>query len=129
MKEMNDLELQLRSWAPRRPSAKLEERLFGPLGDPSEALPVFRLRWLLPATVTFLLMCVVVNQRSGPVMSVTGRPGTFAAAALSNQSVAAWLPGNFVAEQNSLPAEKFEWTNANGWPSSDNSLRGLRGSN
>src|SRR4030095_13291795 len=28
MKEMNDLEMQLRSWAPRRPSAKVKERIF-----------------------------------------------------------------------------------------------------
>ena len=129
MNEMNDLELQLRSWVPRPPSAKLEQRIFGALPNPAEALPVFRLRWLVPATVTFLLMCVIVNQRSGPVVSVAGRPGTLATAALSNQSAAAWLPGSFAADQNSLPAEKFEWTNASGWPSSDNSLRGSRGSN
>jgi hypothetical protein len=28
MNEMNELEMQLRSWAPRRPSAKLRERIF-----------------------------------------------------------------------------------------------------
>ena len=90
---MNELEMQLRSWVPRRPSAKLESRIFGQDQDSAELVPVFRLRWLAPATVTFLLMCILVNQRSGPVLSITGRPGTFATAALSNQSVAAWLPG------------------------------------
>ena len=126
---MNELEMQLRSWVPRRPSAKLESRIFGQDQDSAELVPVFRLRWLAPATVTFLLMCILVNQRSGPVLSITGRPGTFATAALSNQSVAAWLPGSFTGDQNGLPAESFEWTNASGLTSSDGSLRGARGSN
>ncbi len=129
MNEMNELEAQLRSWVPRRPSARLEARIFGSQEESAPEPPAFRLRWLAPATVTFLLMCVLVNQRGGPVVSVTGRPGTIAAAALSNQSVAAWLPGSFARDQNGLPAESFEWTNASGWPSSDSSLRGGRGTN
>lgn len=119
--------MQLRSWAPRRPSAKLEQRLFPPQAELVENWPVFRLRWFAPALATFLLMCVFMNQRSGPVISVASRPGTMVAAALSNQSAAAWLPGSFTREQNSLPAETFEWTNASGWTSSNGSLRGPGG--
>jgi hypothetical protein len=126
---MNELEMQLHSWVLRRPSAKLERRLFAPDKDQTETLPTFRLRWLAPATFTFLLMCVLVNQRSGPVLAVAGQSGALTTAALSNQSAAAWLPGSFTRDQNSLPAETFEWTNAGGWISSNGSLRGPRGTN
>ena len=34
---MNDLETQLRSWAPRRPSAKLRKRIFAPQGTEDRA--------------------------------------------------------------------------------------------
>ena len=129
MNKMNELEMQLHSWVPRRPSAKLKRRAFARIEVKEPALPAFRLRWLAPATLTFLLMCVLVNQRGGPMIAVAGRPGTFATAALSNQSVAAWLPGSFTREQNGLPAETFEWTNAGGWISSNGSLRGPRGNN
>jgi len=125
---MNELEMQLHSWVPRRPSEKLERALFGQQSQTVEVLPAFRLRWLAPATVTFLLMCVLVNQRTGPVLTVTGRPGTMATVALSNQSLAAWS-GSFSRDQNSLPAETFEWTNAGGLTSSIGSLRGPRGAN
>jgi hypothetical protein len=126
---MNDLEMQLHSWVPRRPSKKLEQALFAQASESQDTLPAFRLRWLAPATVTFLLMCALVNQRSGPVVAVAGGSGTFATAALSNQSVAAWLPGSFTRDQNSLPAESFEWTNGGGSISSNGSLRGPRGTN
>lgn len=126
---MNELEIQLHSWAPRRPSAKLEHRIFSAVQEAAEPLPSFRLRWLAPATLTFLLMCVLVNQRSGPVLAVAGQPGALTTAALSNQSVAPWLPGSFTRDQNSLPAETFEWTNAGRSISSNGSLRGPRGAN
>jgi hypothetical protein len=129
MNEMNELEMQLHSWVPRRPSEKLERALFEQQSQTVEALPAFRLRWLVPATVTFLLMCVLVNQRTGPVLTVTGRPGTMATVALSNQSVVAWSAGSFSRDQNGLPAETFEWTNVGGLTSSNGSLRGPRGAN
>jgi len=129
MNEMNELEMQLRSWAPRRPSARLERQLFTRPAEPAEAWPAFRLRWLAPATLTFLLMCVLVNQRSGPILSVASRPNAFATAALSNQSAAAWLAGSFTRDQNGPPEETFECTNGSGSISSNGSLRGPRRTN
>jgi hypothetical protein len=36
------------------------------------------------------------------------------AVALSNQSIAPWLPGSFSREHNGLPTGTFEWTNGSG---------------
>jgi hypothetical protein len=119
---MNELEMQLRSWVPRRPSAKLRQRLFA---QPSSAAapeePVFRLSWLAPAAATLLLMCVLFNQRNGPTISVTGSSEPVFAMILSNRS-AAYIPGSFPADQNRVPADTFEWTNGG---SSTSSIRSL----
>ncbi len=138
MKELQELETQLRSWVPRRPSAKLSRRLFA---RPAVAVtassvlasddqPVaFRFSWLAPATAALLLLGLIVNQRSGPVISVTPSSAPLVALAMSNQSAAAWLPGSFSREQNDLPRETFEWTNGGRLTSSIGSLPGARGTN
>ena len=66
MNEMNDLETQLRSWAPRRPSANLERRLFAPRPTAAEALPALRLNWLVPATVALMLLGLFLHQHNNP---------------------------------------------------------------
>ena len=112
MNELNQLEKQLLSWTPRRPSKGLEARLFGAPAAPAEPLPPFRLSWLAPATLALLLMGVLFNQRYGA--GLTGAPvsAPMVAMILSNQSAAAYLPGSFQAEQNNLPADAFKWTAA-----------------
>jgi hypothetical protein len=123
MNEMNDLETQLRSWALRPPSAKLKQQLFAraavvsaPTGEPgvlSTPASPFRLSWLAPATMALLLMCVLFNQRNIPsAFSGSMKSGSMVAVALSNQNAAAWLPGSFAHEQNSIPAEPLKWTNS-----------------
>jgi hypothetical protein len=110
MNEMNELEKQLHSWTPRRPSARLERRLFAVGVAPAEALLPFRVTWLAPATAALMLTCVLFNQRYGPALSAAASPGPMVAMILSNQSAAAYLPGSFQAEQNNLPADTFKWT-------------------
>ena len=135
MIEMNELEKQLSSWVPRRPSARLEKRIFAPsfvaAGQSlvaSPKAPAFRFSWLAPATVAFLLMCVLFNQHNSQAISGSANPGMIAVA-LSNQSAAAWLPGSFSRERNGLPNGSFEWTNGNGSTSSIRSLSSWRGTN
>src|SRR5579862_4634142 len=113
MNELNELEMQLRSWAPRRPSARLKRKLFAqPL--PEEAPePAFRFSWLPPATAALLLLCVLFNQHSSQIISSAGS-NSMVAVALSNQSIAPWLPGSFSREHNGLPNDSFEWTNGSG---------------
>jgi len=132
---MNELEKQLSSWVPRRPSARLEKRIFAPsfvaAGQSlvaSPKAPAFRFSWLAPATVAFLLMCVLFNQHNSQAISGSANPGMIAVA-LSNQSAAAWLPGSFSRERNGLPNGSFEWTNGNGSTSSIRSLSSWRGTN
>ena len=125
MNETNELEMRLRSWVPRPPSAKLERRIFGPTAPPRT--PALGFRWLAPVTAAFVVLCVLMTQRNGPSSSLSTPSNALIAAALSNQLAAGWLPGSMSREQNALPAETFEWTNGNGWSSSNGPLRGPRG--
>jgi len=109
MSELNELEMQLRSWVPRRPSAKLKRRLFRQTG-PQASQPTFRFSWLPPATAALLLLCVLFNQHSSQAIS-SAATNSMVAIALSNQSVAAYLPGSISRENNVLPRGAFEWTN------------------
>jgi hypothetical protein len=118
MKELNDLEKQLRLWTPRRPSKGLEARIFAPEPAPAVAVPPLRLNWLVPATAALLLMCVLFNQRYGNASFTVSGSGPMVAMILSNQSAAAYLPGSFQGDRNTIPADAFEWTNAHAAASS-----------
>jgi hypothetical protein len=117
---MNEVEMELRSWQPRRPSAKLERYLFC---EPAvraaaavhltlDAQPTapFRLSWLAPAMVAFLLMCVLFNPRNSSTVASSASPGPMVAMMMSNQTLAAFLPGKSQNEQNIL-RNTFECTN------------------
>jgi len=95
---------------------------------PDYKSPPFRFSWLAPATVAFLLMCVLFNQHNSQAISSAAN-SSMVAVALSNQSAAAWLPGSFSRERNGLPNASFEWTNGNGSTSSISSLSSSRGTN
>lgn len=140
---MNDLETQLRLWTPRRPSARLEQRLF-PAGlaataacQPAVAdqtLPAnpapssLRFAFLVPATALLLIACAWLNQRYDLARAQLGNSGPLVAMILSNQSAAAYLPGSFDRQQNHL-GNTFEWTNGNGSPSSVPSLSAPKADN
>src|ERR1051325_10161502 len=150
MNEMNDLEMQLRSWAPRRPSAKLKQRILDAgratelpgEGQASVACSVLRIsfgsmlaglkptsfRWLAPVTAALFLTCILLNQRSAPMATPSTSP-LIAMILSSNQSAAAYLPGSFQREQNGLPSDTFEWTNGSGSTSSISSLSESKGRN
>ena len=115
MKEWNDLEMQLRSWTPRRPSKGLEARIFAVPAAPateSVAAPM-RLNWLAPAMAALLMMCVLFNQRYGSNAFATSGTSPMVAMILSNQSAPAYLPGSFQGDRNTIPANSFEITNLN----------------
>jgi hypothetical protein len=154
MNDMNSLETQLRSWAPRAPSAKVKRRLFGhhfsqtaagalttllqagagtapslALPDQDEAhFPTIRLRWLAPVSAALVISIAFLGERTRAVPSAASA-SPMVAVALSNQSAAAWLPSSFACAQNGLPAETFEWTNGSGSTSSIRSLSGPNGTN
>lgn len=101
---MNPLETQLRSWKLRRPSARLERRLF-PAGTSARPAAPSLMHWLAPATACLLFATLALNPRGSALPD--GQP--LMAIILSNQSYAAYLPGSFRQEQNRW--DTFEWTN------------------
>jgi hypothetical protein len=109
MKETDLLENRLRSWQPRRPSAKLERQLLG-----APARPVPKMAWLLgsltPAAACLLLTLFIFNP-GNPGSSLRHEP--MVAMILSNQNYAAYASDNFREAQNNLSAVTFEWTNHN----------------
>jgi hypothetical protein len=105
---MNWLEDQLASWKPRRPSARLKQRLF----PGSHARPeLFRvLNWVAPATVCVMLAVAALRQETG-LSDASPRQDHMVAMMMSNSSVIAYLPGgSSQVEQNILPAT-LGWTN------------------
>ena len=106
---MSELEIQLRGWTLRRPSAKLERQLFAPAPAPTDVLAPFRFSWLAPTAAALALLCVLFNQRYAVNFSASVGTGPLVAMILSNQSAAAYLPGSVQAEQNNLPADAFRW--------------------
>ena len=105
---MNELEAQLRSWAPRRPSASVERRLFARRPTAAELPPAFRLSWLAPAFAALLLVGLFFNARSSTVIG-SSNPVPMVAMILSNQSAAAYLSGSLPRAENRLPADAYQW--------------------
>ena len=142
MNEMNHLEERLRSWTPRRPSAKLDQhwrslepssaaRLCREKNAPNEDLagrwadwPVHSwstlTRVAVPALACLSFTAALLMQ-PGPalVVSTANQPGMIAMA-LSNQNFAPYLPGSFQSAANRL--DTFGWTNGGDSPSSMRSL-------
>ena len=97
---MNELETQLRSWAPRRPSARISRSLFG-----GEALARFRrerdlkashssaflLNWLPPAVAAVALMFALFHLPSNSARSTRSVTAPMIAVILSNQSLGSVL--------------------------------------
>jgi len=127
MNDTKQLEMQLRSWAPRPPSAKLRKRLFALPAVAPEPQPSFRFGWLAPAAAAFLLMGLLFNQHNNSAISGSGHSNEMVAMILSNQN--AYLPASFQHGQNSVAAETFEWTNGSGFTSSSGSLSHAKGTN
>jgi bacteriorhodopsin len=111
MKEMNWLETQLKSWAPRRPSARIKRRLFP---TPSTGLKmVMAFNWLAPTTVCMLLVLAVFKQENN-ISAASSRHDPAVAMMLSNQNFVAYLTrGSSQIEHNILPAT-FDSTNRSG---------------
>src|SRR6266436_3642012 len=109
MNNTNELEMHLRSWAPRRPSAKLNQRLFAQPAVEREPQPTFRFAWLAPAAAAFLLMGVLFNQHNNSAISGSGRSNEMVAMIVSNQN--AYLPASFQSGQNRIATKIFESTN------------------
>ena len=115
MNEMNRLEAELRSWRPRRPSARLEWNI--PAEPATRCEPQGLFHWLVPAMACLFLAFMAFNLENGfRGMNPGARPVGLKS---GNQAVVSYQP-----EVNRWPAV-FEWTNLSGSASSNGSL--LRG--
>jgi len=118
MNEWNPLETQLRSWTPRRPSARLKPGVFSRAAAVSSH-PAMIWNWLAPATGCLLLLVLTFGRQGNSWQRLTGPDaGPIVAITLSNQSLAAYFPGSFPHEQNTVPDDTFKWTNNSRSPSS-----------
>jgi len=136
MNDMEQLENQLRSWAPRRPSSRLERRLFGGRGAVAlkrqEAdvttghVQGLNLGWLVPAMAAFVLFCMLFNQRQS--VNSSDEPSSGLLAVISNNQ-SAYPPLTSAGRQNRPSANTFEWTNGSGSTSSIRSFLGLKARN
>jgi hypothetical protein len=116
MKEMDPLETQLRSWQPRRPSAKLKRQLFGATSQ-TVSKAVWLLGSLAPATACLLLTLSFFNSNNG-ISRVSARPEPLLAMILSNQNYTAYETGHSQNRENNWSAITFDWTNRSGSTSS-----------
>jgi hypothetical protein len=145
LNDMENTEAQLRSWALRSPSARIEARLFkvapvalrraaprgGSDGTCSESArtPHFSFQWLAPAMALLLVFCMLMNQRNPGPLALTNAQAQMAAIVISNQSAAAYLPGSFTRDANILSGEILESTNVRHSTSSISSLSSAKGTN
>ena len=107
MKDMNTLEEQLRSWKPRRPSPKIERRLFGTRHF-SITLP--RLAGILTPTMACLMVTASLWRQVGqPILHDSESQTAVIAMSMSNQNFAPYLATSFQPTANRL--DTFEWTN------------------
>ena len=113
-KETN-LENQLRSWRPRRPSAKLKRRIFGiTAANDTAALTI---RWLAPAAACLLLAVTIIHQEPG-LTATTSAPEPVMEMVSSNVSYTNLVPRSDNPERNRVLPASFEWTNLSGSSSS-----------
>jgi hypothetical protein len=114
---MNSLEAQLRSWRPRRPSARLKRRLFGTSLAPGAAWIVGS---LAPAAACVMLTLGFFNSHSG--LSGLSYPHAQEMVA-TDWSNAATVVDSFADKQNHWASVTFDSTNRSGFGFSISSFR------
>jgi hypothetical protein len=106
MNETNLSEARLRSWQPRRPSARLKERIF-PVPVSRPMIVTWSLR-LAPAAASFLVALSVLRHDGGfSGGGFQGEPMLL----LSQSNRIAFVPVNCRQEHNELYGVTFDWTN------------------
>ena len=115
---MKSLERRMAAWTPRRPSRSLERELFGTAtGSPAHARAVEPAwRWWVPATGTLLLLFVSLDPGRGG-FGQSDR-GAAAGSLGSNIALVAYADRSGHSRLNGIPAERFEWTSHELFPSS-----------
>jgi hypothetical protein len=113
---MNLLENQLRSWQPRRPSAKIKGRLF-PAASAREVTGL-SLRWLAPAAACLMLALTIASQQQSGFSSTSASHAAMMGMISSNVNYTNIHPENDIPGRNRILPASFEWTNLSGITSS-----------
>jgi len=123
-KEDNQLERQLGSWKPRRPSRGLERRIFGADRVATTAgSTALRWNWMGPAAaVSALVLTLTLLQTGARLHPAEASPLFIAGGSLSNAELTAYSPGWVHSDRNGLMRDTFEWTNVTAAPSTRRSL-------
>lgn len=112
MNDLNDLENQLGSWVPRRPSRKLRAKLFPHAADISHA-GYFFWDWLVPAVGCLIIAFAALTNghRSHPFVRPASADSFLASAGFSNQAMIFAGSREKYFKRNGLPKRTIEWTN------------------
>jgi hypothetical protein len=148
MNEMNDLEMQLRSWAPRRPSAKLKQRIFArdrttaATGEARVACSVLRVPFaaLLVPFLRVIQSASAIAHRLKPTSFRWLAPAMAALfltcmllnqrnAPMASPATAPLIAMILSSNQSAAAYDTFEWTNGSGSTSSISSLSESKGRN
>jgi hypothetical protein len=105
---MNSLEMRVRSWELRAPSASLKPRLFP--GRPRPGAFAWSLRWLAPALTCALLGALIVNQESSLSSGGAG-PESLPSTVWSNHTTSAIASNDIERAGSNVPSRSFELTN------------------
>ena len=117
---MKNLENQLHSWKPRRPSAKIKHRLY-PSHSAREAAAL-SLRWLAPAAACLVLALTVASKDPG-LSASAGRREMMMGLISSNLNYTNILPKSDSPGRNGVLPASFEWTNLSDFTSSVSPFR------
>ena len=123
---MNELETQLRSWALRRPSPKVDRALFGP--SPAPRNSNIRVNWLAPAMAGMVVLLTFMNLRPGGRFERMDRSYSLPIM-VSNCYASAVMASSASSDRNAAYPNTFEWTNERGFTSSITSFSSSRGTN
>lgn len=107
--------MHLHSWKPRRPSARLRQKIFET--RTSQVTAAMVLRWLAPVTVCALVALGLLSQ---PNNIPSGQPtqSPMVGMITSNQSPVASLSNDMRQAGSGVFSGTFEWTNRTGSTSS-----------
>ena len=121
MNTIDNLETRLRSWVPRPPSPKVEDRLFHPDRAATPITP-WPLNGLVTASAALLMLILALTNRPVGPLPNTGILNPIFGSIPSNYNAEAFIPLASATGWAGAKPQSFEWTNGSSSTSSISSL-------
>ena len=115
MNDLNPWEKQLRSWIPRRPSARLKKVLSQAQSAADVSLELRHAwHWFAPAACVCVLMLFSLfgHAPKAGYLGITGDSNMIASLALGGRNSTPYIAPHQIGERNFLSAEAVDWTKA-----------------